>query len=103
MSAPALEPAPMPGWTPRPSAVVPPPSLPDLPRFGLLSLQEMADAPPPPAAAPPGHAQPAAPPLRGRWPEPEPLVPPARPDAPDFAADGLVQRARAGTEAALAR
>lgn len=71
-------------------------------RFGLLSLQEIAEVPPAPRADPASPGAHAAPPLRGRWPEPETLAPADRAAGPSGAAEA-VGRAREGTEAALAR
>lgn len=108
-AAPAVLPRPPapPPATPTPIAGAPQPTPRALAAAGLLGLQEIADTPPParPEPAPViGHA---APPLRGAWPEPEA----ARARAADTATGGPldagaaepVARARAGTEAALAR
>jgi hypothetical protein len=108
--APAVPPRPTlsASLTPPPVAGQPQPTPRALAAAGLLGLQEIADTTPPsrPEPAPViGHA---APPLRGAWPEPE-AAPRARTADPlgaipaDGGAAEPVARARAGTEAALAR
>lgn len=109
--APTVLPRPMPApasASPTPTIGAPQPTPRAMAAASLLGLQEIADTPPPARSEPAPVIGHAAPPLRGAWPEPE--APPRARGTDgttvvplDTGATEPVTRARAGTEAALAR